>query len=158
MRGWRLQGIVLSAEVAAALREGRAVVALESTIIAHGMPWPQNLDTARAVEAAVRARGAVPATVAVLGGVPRVGLTDEQLQALASRWGLLLARPLAAQRAADARMPGCPLLRQGPAPAPGLCRCRRRPWHSGCAACVSGCTDLLGMGLPAGATDRVSCF
>ena len=83
------QGIVLGPEVAAALREGRAVVALESTIIAHGMPWPQNLETARAVEAVVRAHGGVPATVAVLAGVPHVGLRDEQLQALASRCGRL---------------------------------------------------------------------
>ncbi|HEY9109444.1 MAG TPA: pseudouridine-5'-phosphate glycosidase, partial [Roseateles sp.] len=60
--------IQLSPEVAAARAEGRAVVALESTIIAHGMPWPQNLDTAREVEDVIRAEGAVPATIAVIGG------------------------------------------------------------------------------------------
>lgn len=64
----------LSAEVAQALAEGRAVVALESTILAHGLPAPDNRAAADAVEAAVRAAGAVPATVAVLDGVARVGL------------------------------------------------------------------------------------
>jgi pseudouridine-5'-phosphate glycosidase len=72
-----------SPEVAAALSEGRAVVALESTIITHGMPYPRNLETARAVEAAVRAEGATPATIAVLGGRIRVGLSDAELAALA---------------------------------------------------------------------------
>jgi pseudouridine-5'-phosphate glycosidase len=75
--------IQLSPEVAAARAEGRAVVALESTIIAHGMPWPQNLDTAREVEDVIRAEGAVPATIAVIGGRIRVGLTDAELQQLA---------------------------------------------------------------------------
>jgi len=75
--------VTLSAEVAAALAAGRPVVALESTIISHGMPFPQNLETALAVEAAIRARGAVPATVAVLSGVCHVGLTAEQLAQLA---------------------------------------------------------------------------
>jgi pseudouridine-5'-phosphate glycosidase len=72
-----------SPEVAAARAEGRPVVALESTIIAHGMPWPQNLETAREVEALLRAEGVVPATIAVLGGRIRVGLTDDELQQLA---------------------------------------------------------------------------
>ncbi|RMD93316.1 MAG: pseudouridine-5'-phosphate glycosidase, partial [Alphaproteobacteria bacterium] len=58
-------------------------VALESTIITHGMPWPQNLETARAVEAAVRAAGAVPATIAVIEGEIRVGLAAAELEALA---------------------------------------------------------------------------
>ncbi|MFT7722616.1 MAG: pseudouridine-5'-phosphate glycosidase [Roseateles sp.] len=75
--------IQLSPEVAAARAAGRAVVALESTIIAHGMPWPQNLDTAREVEGVIRAEGAVPATIAVIGGRIRVGLTDGELQQLA---------------------------------------------------------------------------
>jgi len=75
--------IQLSPEVAAAQAEGRPVVALESTIIAHGMPWPQNLETAREVEDVIRAEGAVPATIAVIGGRIRVGLTDEELQQLA---------------------------------------------------------------------------
>ncbi len=80
-----LQGIVVSQEVEAALREGRPVVALESTIISHGMPFPQNLTTAEAVEAVVRENGCVPATVAVIQGRPHVGLTPELLQHIAQR-------------------------------------------------------------------------
>ena len=60
----------VSAEVSQALANGRAVVALESTIISHGMPFPENLETARAVERLVREGGAVPATVALIDGVP----------------------------------------------------------------------------------------
>jgi pseudouridine-5'-phosphate glycosidase len=71
-----------SPEVAAAQAAGRPVVALESTIITHGMPYPQNLETARAVEAAVRAAGATPATIAVMGGRLKVGLTEDAL----GRW------------------------------------------------------------------------
>ena len=63
------------------------MVALESTIITHGMPWPANLETARGVEDAVRAEGATPATIAVLDGVLRVGLTDAQLADIAGRKG-----------------------------------------------------------------------
>ena len=72
-------------EVAAALAAGAPVVALESTIIAHGMPWPQNLATARQMEAEVRRHGAVPATVAVIGGRLKVGLSAAELRALAQR-------------------------------------------------------------------------
>ncbi len=75
--------IQLSPEVAAAREQGRPVVALESTIIAHGMPWPQNLETARQVEDVIRIEGAVPATIAVIGGRVRIGLTDAELQQLA---------------------------------------------------------------------------
>ncbi|WP_448203446.1 pseudouridine-5'-phosphate glycosidase [Azospirillum sp. sgz302134] len=71
-------------EVADALAEGRPVVALESTVIAHGMPHPKNLETARALEAAIRAEGAVPATIAVLDGRIRVGLDDDALERLAT--------------------------------------------------------------------------
>jgi pseudouridine-5'-phosphate glycosidase len=70
-------------EVRAALDAGRPVVALESTIITHGMPFPQNLETARAVEAEVRAAGAVPATIAVMGGHIHIGLTEAELERLA---------------------------------------------------------------------------
>jgi pseudouridine-5'-phosphate glycosidase len=69
--------------VAAALREGRAVVALESTLIAHGLPWPINLETAQAAEAAVRAEMAVPATIAVWHGALVIGLDAQQLEQLA---------------------------------------------------------------------------
>jgi len=72
-----------SDEVAAALAAGGPVVALESTIVAHGMPFPRNLETALAVEAAVRAAGATPATIAVLGGACCIGLSAAQLEALA---------------------------------------------------------------------------
>ena len=69
-------------EVAAARAAGRPVVALESTIITHGMPFPQNIETARQVEAAIRAAGAVPATIAVMGGSVHIGLDAAQLDAL----------------------------------------------------------------------------
>lgn len=80
--------LVFAPEVAAALREGAPVVALESTIITHGMPWPQNVETARAVEAEVRAHGAVPATMAVMGGRIHVGLTGAELEALGQAKGV----------------------------------------------------------------------
>lgn len=67
-------------EVAAALRDGEPVVALESTIISHGMPYPQNVATARAVEDIVRKNGAVPATIAIIKGKCTVGLTQEELE------------------------------------------------------------------------------
>lgn len=70
-------------EVQAAIAAGRPVVALESTIITHGMPYPQNLRTARAVEQIVRDGGAVPATIAILDGECIVGLDDAQLERLA---------------------------------------------------------------------------
>src|SRR5438874_1964152 len=73
----------LHPEVADALHSGHAVVALESTLIAHGLPWPLNLQTARAAEAAVREEGAVPATIAVWRGRPTIGLTDDELEELA---------------------------------------------------------------------------
>jgi pseudouridylate synthase len=69
-------------EVAKTRAEGRAIVALESTIITHGMPFPQNVEAARAVEAEVRAHGAVPATIAIMGGRILIGLTDAQLDEL----------------------------------------------------------------------------
>lgn len=74
---------VLSGDVAEAVGRGRPVVALESTIITHGMPYPQNLETARLVETVVREEGAVPATIAVIDGALRVGLDDATLDALA---------------------------------------------------------------------------
>lgn len=71
-------------EVASALAAGRPVVALESTIISHGLPRPANLDIAREIEQAVRDSGAVPATIAVVDGRPRVGLDDEALRVIAA--------------------------------------------------------------------------
>jgi pseudouridylate synthase len=72
-------GPVLLPEVHAALRDGAPVVALESTLLAHGLPAPRNREVADELEAVVRSHGAVPATVAVLDGVPRVGLTSAEL-------------------------------------------------------------------------------
>ncbi|HMO73490.1 MAG TPA: pseudouridine-5'-phosphate glycosidase, partial [Paracoccaceae bacterium] len=81
--------LVLAPEVARALAEGAPVVALESTIITHGMPWPQNAETARAVEDEVRAGGAVPATIAVMGGRIHVGLSEDALDHLARSEGVM---------------------------------------------------------------------
>ena len=77
--------LVFSPEVAAALANNSPIVALESTIISHGLPRPSNLTVAREVEAIVRERGATPATIAILDGVVHIGLTDEQLVAIANR-------------------------------------------------------------------------
>jgi pseudouridine-5'-phosphate glycosidase len=74
----------ISPEVAAALAEGRPIVALESTLISHGLPYPQNLEVAAASEAAVRAGGAVPATVAIHASRLRVGLDEAALVSLAT--------------------------------------------------------------------------
>jgi len=84
-------GVELSREVAAALDAGAPIVALESTIVAHGMPWPQNVETAIAVEDAIRAAGAVPATVAIIGGRPKAGLTTDELTLL-GRGGAAVAK------------------------------------------------------------------
>jgi pseudouridine-5'-phosphate glycosidase len=70
-------------DVLEALRENKPVVALESTIISHGMPYPENAETARRCEQAVRERGAVPATIAILDGVLHVGLSDDEIERLA---------------------------------------------------------------------------
>jgi pseudouridine-5'-phosphate glycosidase len=85
-------------EVARAVAERRPVVALESTLIAHGLPWPLNLETAFAAEEAVRAEGAVPATIAILEGHPIIGLNENELHNLACQENVLKAsrRDLAA--------------------------------------------------------------
>lgn len=70
-------------EVAQARAENGAIVALESTIISHGLPWPENLETAKKLEAAVRETGAVPATIAVLDGIVKIGLDADDLERLA---------------------------------------------------------------------------
>lgn len=79
------ENFVLKREVAEAVRENRAVVALESTIISHGMPYPQNVETALRVEEAIRECGAVPATIAAIGGVIRVGLSPEEIEYIGKR-------------------------------------------------------------------------
>lgn len=77
-----------SPEVASARDQGLPLVALESTIITHGMPFPRNVETARLVEAEVRAQGAVPATIAILGGRIQIGLTGDELDALGKAQGV----------------------------------------------------------------------
>ena len=67
-------------EVAAAIRDGKPVVALDSTIISHGMPYPQNVETALAVENIIREQGAVPATIAIIGGRLKAGLTADEIE------------------------------------------------------------------------------
>jgi len=74
----------LSDQVRQALQEGRAVVALESTVISHGLPYPTNLETARRMEEIIRQHGGIPATIAVLDGKIRVGLTEAELEHLAT--------------------------------------------------------------------------
>ncbi len=76
--------ISLSPEVKKAFEDKKAVVALESTIISHGMPYPQNLETAMAVENIIREKGAVPATIGIINGIIKIGLTDEELEYFAS--------------------------------------------------------------------------
>lgn len=83
------QTLLLSDEVRTAKAEGRPIVALETTIVTHGMPYPENIETALAVERIVRAAGAVPATIAIMDGKIRVGLTAEELEHLASLKGVM---------------------------------------------------------------------
>jgi pseudouridine-5'-phosphate glycosidase len=84
-----MHALRISHEVRDALAARRPVVALESTIITHGMPYPDNIATARSLECEIRARGAVPATIAVLGGAVRVGLSESELESLATSKGVL---------------------------------------------------------------------
>lgn len=78
-------------EMAADLKENRPVVALESTLISHGLPWPVNLDTANEAEKVIREEGAVPATIAILQGRPMIGLTLTELEGLAKGEGIFKA-------------------------------------------------------------------
>lgn len=79
------QYLAISEEVAVAIQENRPVVALESTIISHGMPFPQNMETALKVEAIVRKNGAIPATIAILDGKFKVGLSANEIQHLGEK-------------------------------------------------------------------------
>jgi pseudouridine-5'-phosphate glycosidase len=81
--------LYFSPEVSAALSAGRPVVALESTVIAHGLPRPQNLQLAQRMEAIIREHGATPATIAILGGQVKIGLTDDELRYLANAEGVV---------------------------------------------------------------------
>ena len=77
----------IAPEVAAALAEGKPVVALESTIISHGMPYPKNVETALEVEKIIRDNGAVPATIAIIGGRLKAGLTADEIEYFGKKGG-----------------------------------------------------------------------
>jgi len=79
----------INPEVLQALKENRPVVALESTIISHGMPYPKNVETALKVEETIRAHGAVPATIGIIDGEPIVGMTPEEIEEFGKRKGVL---------------------------------------------------------------------
>lgn len=83
--------VKISKEVQEALNEGRPVVALESTIISHGMPYPENVETALEVERIIRENGAVPATIGIIEGVPIVGMNPEEIEEFGKRKGILKA-------------------------------------------------------------------
>jgi pseudouridine-5'-phosphate glycosidase len=78
----------VSKEVALALKEGRPVVALESTIISHGMPYPKNVETALLVEKTIRENGAIPATIGIIDGEPIVGMSPEEIEEFGKRKGI----------------------------------------------------------------------
>lgn len=80
-----------SDEVKKAMEEGKPVVALESTIISHGMPYPQNIETAKACEEIIRENGAVPATTAIIGGKIKIGLSEEELEFMATSKNIIKA-------------------------------------------------------------------
>ena len=80
-----------SDEVKKAMEEGKPVVALESTIISHGMPYPQNIETAKACEEIIRENGSVPATTAIIGGKIKIGLSDEELEFMATSKDIIKA-------------------------------------------------------------------
>src|SRR5512143_456819 len=84
--------MILSSEIARSIKLGLPVVALESTVITHGLPHPQNLSLARDMEAAIREEGATPATVAVIGGKVRIGLTELEIEELARAKALKVSR------------------------------------------------------------------
>lgn len=81
--------VAISEQVRAAQAAGQPVVALESTVISHGLPYPHNLDLARAMEDVVRSGQATPATIGVVGGVPTVGMSDAQIEHFAQAKGIL---------------------------------------------------------------------
>ncbi|MEA1974610.1 MAG: pseudouridine-5'-phosphate glycosidase [Bacillota bacterium] len=81
----------INPEVKKALDEGKPVVALESTIISHGMPYPENVETARRVEEIVRENGAIPATIAIINGRLKAGLTDDELEYFGKEKGIVKA-------------------------------------------------------------------
>lgn len=95
----------INPEVEKAMEEGTPVIALESTIIAHGMPYPKNVETALAVEDVIRKNGAVPATIGIIGGRIKIGLTKEEVEYMATAKNVLKVSrrdfPLAVAQKAD---------------------------------------------------------
>jgi pseudouridylate synthase len=83
------QSIAIREDVEAAIAARQPVVALESTVIAHGLPYPQNLELAQAMEAEIHAQGAVPATIGVVAGVPTIGMNEAQIRHFAQAEGIL---------------------------------------------------------------------
>ncbi|MDO4719869.1 MAG: pseudouridine-5'-phosphate glycosidase [Peptostreptococcaceae bacterium] len=83
------QYMEINEEVRKAMEEGRPVVALESTIISHGMPYPQNVKTALEVERIVRENGSVPATIGIIGGVLKIGMTEEEIEYFGKAEGVI---------------------------------------------------------------------
>lgn len=81
----------INPEVEQALKDGKAVVALESTIISHGMPYPKNVETAMRVEKAVREHGAIPATIGIINGEPIVGMSEDEIEEFGKRKGIVKA-------------------------------------------------------------------
>lgn len=79
----------INQEVLKALKEGKPVVALESTIISHGMPYPKNVETALLVEKAVRDEGAIPATIGIIDGVPIIGMSKDEIEQFGKRHGII---------------------------------------------------------------------
>src|SRR5690625_6054267 len=79
------QYLSFSEEVLTAKQNNQPIVALESTIISHGMPYPKNVETARLVEKLIRENGAVPATIAIMNGEIKIGLSEEELESLGNR-------------------------------------------------------------------------
>jgi pseudouridylate synthase len=76
-------------EIKEAISNGCPVVALESTIISHGMPYPKNIESAKKCEALIRENGAIPATIGIIGGRIKIGLTDENLEYLGTTKGII---------------------------------------------------------------------
>lgn len=84
-KGFLKDYIEISEEVKNGINENKPIVALESTIITHGMPYPENVNTAIEVENIIRNNGAIPATIAIMNGIIKVGLTKEEIELLANQ-------------------------------------------------------------------------
>ena len=124
------QYLDISPEVAEAITTGKAVVALESTIISHGMPYPKNVETALRVEKTIRDHGAVPATIAVIGGRLKAGLSVDEIEYLGKKGREVIKAsrrdlPALVARKAD----GATTVATGPWPDSGISGDKRRTGH-----------------------------